>query len=1291
MQHAMRVFFLFISLVLQVTVSMASEVKFVSVNTAYGVAFRETASLYEDKNGFIWSSSKTGILRLAGRSYKLYSLPYVTTDVGTIKLVGYASQLYAYTSNAQIFVYDSLYDRFQLQMDLRAMLGNKYVNINRITIDADHVLWIASSFGLYRYTGDSIEKIGKESENVQDVLSADDGVLFVSYKGKVEKVHINHSGLQSVDIMEDTRLNNVVRLFYDAQQDRLWVGTFSEGLFYVNFSSKVFHKVTAHNFPSSQPILVIKENTDSTLLVGVDGKGIWELTKDGTKVLNIYCEEADNPSSLRGNGVYDLLIDKNKRLWVATYSGGVSFSEQSPSVLHVTHKVNNTNSLIDNNVNRIIKSHRGELWMSTNNGISRWNRKHNRWQTYLNDLQGETTVFSGLCEDDEGNIWAGTFSSGIYVLDGTSGRILKHFSVINKLSDFTLRFITDIIKDSSGDLWIGDTQSHIVCYLTKEKRFRAYKPVNIGYFAEWQKGKMLLASSTELKLLDKESGESEVLLSGYVFGDIKLMDDRLWLATSGGLLCYEPESHQIQAITTDSGLQSNIINSLVPVGDSLLVVTEGGLSFFSPKNMRVYPFSLPYSLSGLSFNARSDVVLNDGCLALGTNNGLVIINPELSRQTVDKSKIYIQDIFVSGSSIRENPQILQGIPVNLKTNLLLRHNQNAISIDLIPTGTVSSENRFSWKMEGLDTDWSRPSIYPGINYMNLPAGHFRLDVRMMDTSLSRVIDSRTIEIRITPPFWNTWWFYLIVIIVIFLFILYIIKSYTDRLKQRYARDKIRFFINIAHDIRTSLTLIKNPIDEIDKDKGLSEKSHYYLHMAKEQSKKLSLVATQLLDFQKIETGNEHLSLTMADVVWLVRQQVKLYGASAEEKQINLNFVSNQETYFTAIDEQKIEKVIENLLSNAIKYSHNGSKVDINLLCEPKGWKLSVQDYGIGISKNEINSLFREFYRGENAINLKIIGSGIGLLLIRDYVTMHQGKVLLKSKENVGSTFSIEIPYKRTYNPDLMISSIETNSKKSFEIDEVSTPESKMNVLIVEDNDELRSFLKVSLQDIYNIQTAGNGSEAWNLINKKAPNLIISDIMMPEMNGFDLCKRIKSTFETSHIPVILLTALSDKAKELEGLGLGADDYVTKPFDMAVFTQRINTILINREMVREKILKLIKPIDKKSPIFVNELNDAFVKKALQVVEENFSNSEFSRDEFASMMNVSSSLLYNKLKSLTGQSPIELIKTVRLNHAVELLQSKKYTVTEVSELCGFSSANYFGSAFKKHFGKPPVDLLN
>lgn len=306
---------------------MASEVKFVSVNTAYGVAFRETASLYEDKNGFIWSSSKTGILRLAGRSYKLYSLPYVTTDVGTIKLVGYASQLYAYTSNAQIFVYDSLYDRFQLQMDLRAMLGNKYVNINRITIDADHVLWIASSFGLYRYTGDSIEKIGKESENVQDVLSADDGVLFVSYKGKVEKVHINHSGLQSVDIMEDTRLNNVVRLFYDAQQDRLWVGTFSEGLFYVNFSSKVFHKVTAHNFPSSQPILVIKENTDSTLLVGVDGKGIWELTKDGTKVLNIYCEEADNPSSLRGNGVYDLLIDKNKRLWVATYSGGVSFSE----------------------------------------------------------------------------------------------------------------------------------------------------------------------------------------------------------------------------------------------------------------------------------------------------------------------------------------------------------------------------------------------------------------------------------------------------------------------------------------------------------------------------------------------------------------------------------------------------------------------------------------------------------------------------------------------------------------------------------------------------------------------------------------------------------------------------------------------------------------------------------------------------------------------------------------------------------------------------------------------------
>jgi len=494
-----------------------------------------------------------------------------------------------------------------------------------------------------------------------------------------------------------------------------------------------------------------------------------------------------------------------------------------------------------------------------------------------------------------------------------------------------------------------------------------------------------------------------------------------------------------------------------------------------------------------------------------------------------------------------------------------------------------------------------------------------------------------------------------------------------------------------------MTLIKAPVEELNKEKNLTESGQYYLSLAIEQARQLTSVVTQLMDFQKVDVGKEHLFLSMVDIVKLVSDRRVMLASYAHSKNIELVFVPDREAYFTAVDESKMEKIIDNLISNAIKYSHNDSQIQISLRCDDKKWTLLVRDGGIGITKKAQRQLFKEFYRGENAINSKIVGSGIGLLLVKNYVALHGGSISCTSQENVGSTFQVIIPSKVLQKKPTVLKTtselaaglgqvMELPVQTESETDNHASKE--MKVLIVEDNDDLLNFMKATLSSDFKVFTASDGEKAWAFISKQVPDLVVSDIMMPNMDGFELCKVMKSTYETSHIPIVLLTALSEKTDQLYGLGLGADDYLTKPFDMNLLIQRIKSIIRNREIIREKALTLIHG-DSSEHIVSNELNDKFLKKLLEVARANMGKTEFDKEEFASAMNVSSSLLYKKIKSLTDQSPTDFIKTVRLSHAVELLHSGKYTVTEVSEFCGFSSVGYFSTVFRKHYGKSPSEI--
>lgn len=1277
--------FLFI-LLISVCDLYPAEVKFYSINTTHSISVRESFSVCKDENGFIWSSAKTGVLRMTEDHCRMYQLPYKTVDITFLKLACENSQLIAYTNNGQIFIYNELYDRFDFLADMRERLHNNYLTLSNIVIDPSGALWIGSSDGLYQYKDNRLAPVGGLRHPTQYVFFTEKNTLLYADSNEIALWNIETSDHTIIHKTQPHHFIEVYSCYYDPQDRLLWIGTFSDGLYIYNMQTQTFSPLPIKGFPK-QPILALEENTSHSLLAGIDGQGIWELDRKNKSVLNIYKEDINNAFSLRGDGVYDIFNDDNNRVWVATYTGGVSFFEQNtPLVDHITHEINNPNSLGNNDVHQIIEDRKGDIWFTTNNGISRWRPSTNQWEMFHQNMQEQAQVFLAICEDGRGDIWAGTYSSGIYVLNPETGKIRMHYPGETNVPGAPGKFIFDIFKDSEDDIWIGGVED-VTCYLANEKLFRAFplKPVNS--FAELSPGKILATHSHGLSVLHKNTGEIETLLDSCLAHDVMVLDDNIWIATSGsGLIRYNYTDKTKKRFTTDSGLPSNHINSIIATDSYVWIGTENGLCQLNPVNHSIQTYSSIFSLSNSSFNINSCTRLNNGNLIWGTNNGAVLFTPDKLYPTPHKGRIFFQDIIVSGRSIRENPDLIKDIPVDKQTHITLNHNQNTLALELLPVETSSKGIRFSWMMEGLDTRWSPPSTLPNINYANLPAGNFDLSIRMYDSSLSRIIDERSIHIQIIPPFWATWWFRLLISILIISTIAYALRTYLNQLKQKHAKEKIRFFTNMAHDIRTSLTLISAPVEQMDNAPELSEKTRYYLNLAREQSKRLTAVATQLLDFEKVDSRKGQLFPVMTDMIPLISNRCLIFNTTAGKKNIKLEFRSNTDSYITAVDELKIEKTVDNLISNAIKYSHSGSKIEISLHCEKHQWHLEIKDYGLGISAEARKKLFKEFYRGDNKANSRIVGSGIGLLLVKSYVTMHGGKIEFDSEENKGSSFRITIPYRE------VVERNESIKSESVSMESTATPVHKMlRILVVEDNSDLLEFLQKSMEGIYKVSTAGDGVEAWTLIQKETFDLIISDIMMPHMDGFELCRKIKSTFETAHIPIVLLTSLSEKVNQLEGLGLGADDYITKPFDIALLFQRIKSILKNREIVRERAFKLMNQGNRDEPVYKNEMNDMFLKKALEVVYKNMSNSEFGKNEFASEMNVSPSLLYQKLKALTEQSPLDFIRIIRFNHAMELLQSQRYSITEIGEMCGFSSPSYFSTAFKKHFGKSPAEIGN
>jgi signal transduction histidine kinase/ligand-binding sensor domain-containing protein/DNA-binding NarL/FixJ family response regulator len=1275
-------------------------IRFYNLNEEYGISIRETNQACGDDNGFIWISSKMGILRYTQDDIRIYQLPFESHDIVEVRLEYFNGTLYAYSNNGQIFLYNSILDKFEILVNMSVALRNPYLVVNQILIDKNEKLWIASSFGLFFYSRESGLKSQIQNLDIQTIAWKNSDSFFFIAEGRVKLFSISDAKESIYFKFPEPEGFIVSTLSYDSSTDYLWIGTIADGLFILK-SERFESRYTKLWEIPNQPILDIEEISDSKVLLGIDGQGVWEVEKDGLKVSNIYKEDSDNPNALKGNGVYDIYYDKSDRIWICTYSGGISFFDKAnPAVTQIKHIVNNSNSLVNDDVNDVLEDSHGNLWFATNNGVSFLNVKTSRWKSFFHNKKEQAQVFLTLSEDNQGHIWAGTYSSGVYLIDAKTGEEKKHLSFENTNGQFRSNFVFDIIKDAHGNMWCGGVNGDLICYSPEQDSFRSYSDMTIYNIFDYTPNKLLLGSTYGLILFDKYTGQTETLIEGYIVQDIFVKDETIWIGTSGnGLVSLNRKTGAKTSYTIDSGLSSNFISGIQYSNGFLWLGTEQGLCRFKEEDTSIVTFNSLLALNNVSFNLGAHDVLVDGRLIMGTNKGALIFDPGEIEPIKDQGRIYFQELTLSGRSIRElsTPHLTSTID-NL-TDLSLKYFENTISLEMIPIGVVGSGAKFSWKLEGLDNEWSKSSSNNILSYSNIPSGNYTLQIRMLDNSNSTVLAERIISLNMIPPYWETLWFQLIVYVLILGVFVFSMFFYIDRLKKKHSDEKIRFFANTAHDIRTSLTLINGPVEELNKESGISEKGLHYLHLATDQTRRLLNVATQLMDFQKSDIGKERISLSMVDVVNTIRNRVMMFESYASNKSIHISFSSNIEKFVTAIDETLMDKVVDNLISNAIKYSPADTTVEVNLQCSPTKWMLEVKDQGIGISKQAQRQLFKEYYRAENVINSKIVGSGIGLLLVKNYVTLHGGKISCSSQINSGSSFLLTIPTKEVAVSEPKQTLIQPKSPQAVIAKQELSPsvlsdgddsgKLKMKVLIVEDNEYLREFLKSALESRFKIYLADDGVKAWNLIQQNTPDMVVSDIMMPNMDGFELCRKIKSTYETSHLPIILLTALAGKAEQLHGLGLGADDYLTKPFDVSILQQRIRTLVKNREIIRDKALKIINKGDDDAAILENELNDQFLKRIIEVVHENISNAQFSKNDFAFALNVSPSLLYKKIKSLTDQSPTDFIKLVRLQHSLELLSTKKYNITEVSELCGFSSVGYFSTVFRKHFGKSPTQV--
>lgn len=1269
------------------------------LNIRDGLSSRQTYQICKDSTGFIWIYTHMGVDRYDGNKIRHYALEETIESKDhilsfTVMDVDKKGNLWIALRNGRIYQYDKLKDSFCLQTDLSQFISSPV--LNGMEFEEDEGLWLSTSTGVYYWdkVSDVLSPAGLIGEWTNCIIKAENDAFFVGTNAEVYRMKRTGTARQlakeRVDMPVEARIET---LFLNG--NKLYVGTFSDGAFMIELTTKLVKSLDI--LIPGIPVRVFAYDGDRSIWIGADGAGVFRIDAVNETLMNHYMTDEDDERSLNGNTVSDICIDEYGGVWVTTCTNGISYLDPNvPDVRWIRHERNNPSSLIADHVNVMLQDSEGDYWYGTNDGISVYRVKSKQWAHFLNGKgYAYSSVVLALCEDNEGNVWAGGYGIGLYRVNKKSGEVRK-MPKRNKRSDRGIS--TDYIYAiyAEGDcLWFGGIEGDFTSYNRRTDAYTYYPIDCVGDIKYGDKNTLLIAGCDGLGFFDKSNGE---IRWQQKFGDVTLhypvrcllrsSSGEIWLLTDGeGLVRFNPENDESSIYTIADGLVSNSINSVVEDDNGhIWFNTEKELYCLDLVENMVINGNDLLNIDWGYYNANASLKTKDGHLAFGTAEGVLVFAPSFDFSGNVPVKLIFTDFKLPYESLKVG---VPGSPLQTSINdtrcLKLKHNQNSFSISFSAINFVSPHKiRYEYRLNNYERQWHRVDAVQSVGYMDLPPGKYTFELRAFDKYTRHQVGEHAIDIYVSYPLWASWWAMTIYLILLLVVGYLLFQFRRQRVREEKIKERIHSFIGVAHDIRTPVALIKAPLSELETQDSLPEESKKKVAIAMKNTEKLFTMITQLMELRKVEAHPERLEVAWYDIKEYMEDKLSAFRMAAVQKEIELYLEIDPEMSEVWLDKNKMDHIMDNLLSNALKYTEKGS-IGVIVKQARNKWTVEVTDTGVGIPAEDQKNIFNEYYRARNVVDSQEQGIGIGLMITSRIIRQHHGKIEFRSVENEGTTFKITFPRKLKSG---MLVAVKENLPENVVRGALSQKENEQadkNVLLLaEDDKDMREYLTDSLSSEYKVISVPDGGKALDMAREINPDIIISDIIMPVIQGDELCRILKSSVETSHIPVILLTALSERENIILGLEAGANDYIIKPFDLSVLRVRLRNILQNRQHLRDTVLSSDIPANEVD--YSSQLDKEFLDNAMAAIDANMGNLEFSITDFCRTLGMSRTSVYNKIKTLTGQGPNDFIRIVRLNKSKELLLSHKYSIAEVASMVGFSDPKYFSTCFKKQFGMSP-----
>lgn len=1008
-----------------------------------------------------------------------------------------------------------------------------------------------------------------------------------------------------------------------------------------------------------------------------------------------------------GSEVRTIFEDNHKRIWIADKEGKIELTDlngKSIGFLNMNGKISSGRSVTDMIAYDIIADKKGRIWLackgagiilleeSSANGMSYKITRFNQ----LEDVESRpsSASFYALLEDKEGRMWAGSYGAGLNLIVENNGKFsfVDYGRGLDGYPYERCRSIRDLNQDENGIIWIA-TVNGIVAF---DSKFR--DPSKIKFFEYRKEGldaMSLRTNDVHFIHIDKNGNR----WFGTFGGGLNLLK-------SGFKLGQTP---QFEAVTQKQGLSSDIILSINEDSQGYLWLTsENSITRYDKKSGNIDIYNKDYGLDPVTFSESSSFLASDGNIRAGTMNGYYVYNPANVKTATFTPSLVFTRFFLFDREIHAGNQD-SPLSVNIDDigKIVLKHDQNVFSFEFAALDFKAPENiQYSYRLDPVDKDWIKTQKVNRVTYTKLSPGDYTFRVKSTNSEGFWMNNERSIDIVIKPSFWQTSWAIIIycitgiaifVIALYFLTTIYKLKSEVV-VEQKVTDMKLRFFTDMSHELRTPLTLISAPVEHVIMDANLSADSRANLVIVQRNIDRMLRLINQLLDFRKYQEKKMKLKVEETPFGSFTTKIASNFDPTASERDIKFIVKDNTEGATVFIDREKYDTIVYNLLSNAFKFTSGGRTVTLTTRVTELEAILIVTDEGKGITKDKQQHLFDRFFSDDESN--KLPGTGIGLSLVKDIVDLHKGRIEVESEPGSGSTFEVrfKLGYKH-FKDDVDVTIVEEPSEVLIPVNisnENVNPEKVINenqplLLVVEDNVELRNFLTSVLSKKYRVADAPDGLSAWHLIGNLLPDFVITDLMMPVMDGLELTRKIKNDEKTCHIPVIILTAKSDLEAKVEGMHAGVDDYITKPFSAAYLEARVDNIFTQRNTLQEKYRQDIfgtKSDNYKLPDNIQSQDSAFLNKIMEFMEENISNSELTVEMLVSAAGMGRTVFFNKLKGILGLSPIEFIKETRIKRAAQLLETGKFNVSEVSFQIGMNDARYFSKCFKQKFGVTPSE---